>query len=261
MNIEVKSKGLSTFDIKIIGIVLMVIDHIHQMFLPFGAPGWLDWFGRPVATLFFFTSVVGFSHTHSKKQYLIRLYIAMILMSLGMLALESIVKYEQVVLMNNIFRDLLVGVIFMFGVDQLRIGMQNHKAKNFCLGLLIFSVPFVSSMALVLVANHWAANRVLLISVMSITPGILFAENNFMVLLIPLLYIFKDNRKLQCFLIAVTAVLYGILGATQWIMVFAILPVWFYNGEKGHGMKYFFYFFYPAHIAVLYLISAYLYTH
>ena len=35
---------LTTFDLKIIGIVLMVIDHFHQTFVPFGAPTWLDWF-------------------------------------------------------------------------------------------------------------------------------------------------------------------------------------------------------------------------
>lgn len=62
-----KWKGLTTFDLKIIGIVLMFIDHIHQMFVPMGAPDWLDWFGRPVATLFFFVSVVGFTHTRDKR--------------------------------------------------------------------------------------------------------------------------------------------------------------------------------------------------
>ncbi|HIW89665.1 MAG TPA: hypothetical protein H9869_07355 [Candidatus Ligilactobacillus excrementipullorum] len=56
-----KVKGFSTFDLKIIGIVLMVVDHVHEMFAPVGAPTWLDWFGRPVATIFFFTSVIGFT--------------------------------------------------------------------------------------------------------------------------------------------------------------------------------------------------------
>lgn len=61
-------KGFSTFDLKILGIILMFIDHVHQMFVPLGAPNWLDWFGRPVATLFFFVNVVGFTHTHNKKK-------------------------------------------------------------------------------------------------------------------------------------------------------------------------------------------------
>ncbi|WP_333590202.1 TraX family protein, partial [Ligilactobacillus acidipiscis] len=81
-------KGFSTFDLKIMGIILMVVDHVHQMFQPLGAPNWLDWFGRPVATIFFFTSVVGFSHTHDKKKYMKRLYIFMILMSIMTSLLE-----------------------------------------------------------------------------------------------------------------------------------------------------------------------------
>ncbi len=230
-----ESKGLSTFYLKIIGLVLMVIDHIYQMFLPLGAPNWLNWFGRPVATIFFFTSVVAFSHTHSKKKYMTRLYICMVLMSLAMFGLEALVRYDQVVLINNIFRDLFIGTVFMYGVDEFKEGWSSHKVKNILAGILLFLIPFVSNFILAAIMSNLSLPRLANTILLSITPGILIAENNLMVLLIPLLYIFKDNRKIQCLLITLMAAVYGIMGSIQWVMVFSIIPIWFYNGKKGPG--------------------------
>lgn len=68
-----KRKSLTTFDLKVIGLVLMVFDHIHQMFAGAGVPGWFNWLGRPVATIFFFVSVEGFTHTHDKKKIFVAL--------------------------------------------------------------------------------------------------------------------------------------------------------------------------------------------
>jgi hypothetical protein len=51
---------LSGTGVKIAGIVLMTLDHVHQMFIAQGAPGWLGWFGRPVAVMFLFLCAEGF---------------------------------------------------------------------------------------------------------------------------------------------------------------------------------------------------------
>ena len=251
-----KTKGMSTFDLKVLGIVLMVVDHVHQMFVPFGAPGWLDWFGRPVATLFFFVSVVGYSYTHSKKTYMWRLYGFMVGMTLLTFAVQRIVGYDEVQLINNIFRDLFIGTLFMYGIDCCREGHRDHDFKRTLLGVLFLAIPFVTTVIVILVLNVTQQPTLVLV-LDALTPAILLAENNLMVLLIPLLYVFKDNRKIQCLCIALVAAAYAVFGMTQWIMVFAIIPIWFFNGRKGRGMKYFFYIFYPAHIVVLYLISAF----
>lgn len=253
-----KVKGFSTFDLKIIGIVLMVVDHVHQMFQPLGAPNWLDWFGRPVATIFFFTSVIGFSYTHDKKKYMSRLFIFMVLMSLMTTVLEKVINFEQVVLINNIFRDLLIGTMFMAGIDQFQAVKNGNKASHLVLGILWFALPFIFTVVAMPIVASQSVPLLFKQIVVGVFPAIILAENNFMVLLIPLLYLFRNNRVVQCLLIALTALVYGVMGSTQWIMIFAIIPIYFFNGQKGPGMKYFFYIFYPAHIALLYVLAAWL---
>ncbi|MEX1549914.1 MULTISPECIES: TraX family protein [Enterococcus] len=246
-----------------LGIVLMFIDHIHQMFVPFGAPNWLDWFGRPVATIFFFVSVIGFSHTHNKKKYMSRLYLSMVLMTLFTFTLEKLVGYDQVVLMNNIFRDLFIGTLMMFAIDLFVEGKHATNLKKMLGGTILFILPILFSFLLPLLMESpmIIQNQFVFLTITATLPALLLAENNVMVLLIPLLYLARNNRQIQCLMIVVVATIYFFLGSTQWMMIFAIVPILLYNGQKGKGMKYFFYIFYPAHIAILYLLSAFLYTH
>lgn len=255
-----KFKGFTTFDLKIMGIVLMFIDHIHQMFVPMGAPNWLDWFGRPVATLFFFVSVVGFSHTRSKEKYIMRLYLGMVLMALGSFVIQNIVGYEEVQLINNIFRDLLVGTLMMYGIDKISEGRSSKKIGKILLGVAIILFPVISSGILFSLLSN---PNTIMVAVWGVNfiPALLFTENSFMVLLIPLMYLARNQRWLQCLLIAIAALFFFSQGSTQWMMIFAVIPILLFNGEKGRGMKNFFYFFYPLHIWILYLVSAYLFTH
>lgn len=241
----------------------MFIDHIHQMFVPFGAPNWLDWFGRPVATIFFFVSVIGFSHTHNKKKYMSRLYLSMVLMTLFTFTLEKLVGYDQVVLMNNIFRDLFIGTLMMFAIDLFVEGKHATNLKKMLGGTILFILPILFSFLLPLLMESpmIIQNQFVFLTITATLPALLLAENNVMVLLIPLLYLARNNRQIQCLMIVVVATIYFFLGSTQWMMIFAIVPILLYNGQKGKGMKYFFYIFYPAHIAILYLLSAFLYAH
>lgn len=316
--------GLTTFDIKMIGVVLMVVDHVHQMFASQGAPSWLDWFGRPVATLFFFVSVVGFSHTHSKKAYMVRLYVCMALMAVMDYVLQQTINYDGAQLVNNIFRDLFIGTIFMAAVDCFEAAFKKRgnkasagfgagvrggdertgsmhgvigrntavssvasgsaagqnimhanrhassvtrgfRVKKNLEGLLLLALPFILSLALLPFMSHanGAESGTMLWVLRALTaldPAILLAENTVMVLLIPVMYALRNvhhSLVWQSVAIAVVAVLYALTGQTQWMMIFAIIPILLYNGAKGRGDKYFFYIFYPAHIAALYVLASF----
>lgn len=254
-NNAVKRGGLTTFSLKIIGMILMVVDHVHQMFAPFGVPTWVDWFGRPVALIFFFVSVVGFSHTHSKRAYMMRLYLWMIFMAFFTSGLEAVVHFDQVVLMNNIFRDLFIGTVFMAAVDEFQSAGKDNP-NGVWKGMGWFLLPFISSIILmVLAAKIKLIPHSVFFVLSAVLPSIVTAENGIMVLIIPILYILRDRRLIQVAVIAVVAMFFAVAGSVQWMMVFAIIPIWFYNGQKGPGMKQFFYIFYPAHIAILYIIA------
>lgn len=68
------------------------------------------------------------------------------------------------------------------------------------------------------------------------------------VFLIEVLYILRFSRLYQCL---------GGAAAISWEVPapLAFLPVYFYNGKRGISLKYFFYWFYPAHLVLLGVIT------
>ncbi|MEJ1318174.1 TraX family protein [Latilactobacillus sakei] len=102
-----------------------------------------------------------------------------------------------------------------------------------------------------------------------VIPTITLAENSIFLYIGVFFYLFRNNRLLQCLTIIVFAVINagansgftftGLLTTnTQWMMIFAIIPILLYNGQKGRSMKSFFYFFYPIHIWLLYILASFI---
>ncbi len=98
-----------------LGIVLMVLDHVHQMFAPLGIPEWFTMLGRAVAPMFIFIAVEGFTHTRSKRRYLTRLLVGYWIMGGGSYILQKFLPLDHghYGLANNIFGTLFISVLMM----------------------------------------------------------------------------------------------------------------------------------------------------
>lgn len=252
-------KGLTSFDLKIIGIVLMVLDHIHQMFLPMGAPIWLNMLGRLVLPIFLFLLAEGYHYTHDVKRYMLRLLLASWVMNILSNLIGSNFQVKDVVITNNIFITMFLALFYMWMIDTTIDGFKKKQTKKIFLGILGMLVPVLTSaFAIVLIT---AGSLTIGSYFMLFIPGILSAEGGLTMLILPIVFhlLRTKGKNVQLIgLVAVSLLSIFIDGGIQWMMVFAAIPLYFYNGQQGRRSKWFFYIFYPAHIYLLYMLAFFL---
>ncbi len=248
-------RGLTSFDLKMIGITLMVLDHIHQMFYFVGAPDWFSMLGRLVAPIFLFLSAEGFHYTHSRKHYMMNLLVGFWICNISFTLIARLLPNPKVVLMNSIFGTLFLGLCFMWVLDGF-FGKRKYPGKAVLglLGLIALTIlPLLLMSSLHLSGMSLSVLLTLLPSPMLVEGGPVFIITG------GLLYLFREKRWAQYLVIIALSVLVFITngkGDYQWLMVFSLIPIALYHGQQGKKDKLFFYIFYPVHILILYAISS-----
>ena len=258
-----KWKILDATTLKFLAVILMVLDHIHQMFVSVGAPMWLTMAGRLVFPMFLFAASESFYYTHSKKKYLKRLLFASWGMTIFTFLLQTVLPNPDVILMNNAFSTFFVTGVYMLGWDWLTAGIRQKSPKKIGKAVVIFLVPILCAIPVYLVAllsfNENVPGSVirLLARIALLIPNILAVEGGASFVALGLLfYIFRKHRVIQIAMLLVLSMIVYLSGDTvQSLMALAAIPMALYNGERGKGMKNFFYIFYPAHIGLLYCIA------
>ena len=269
-----KARGLSDTALKEIALALMVLDHIHYFFSFTGAvPEWFSMLGRVSAPLFLFCTAEGFAHTHDRRTYLLRLWA----MGAGMGLVQFVIgvglgrRADGFYPMNGILRDLTVACLLWQGIDWLR---QRRLGRALALvGGVGVLWPAVS---LALVAALPPAGQLPLYFLSwTVLPNWAFSTDGgvWFILGGVLLYALRGRRKIQVlawaawvFWIDMGSVSYllrmggvslgqAMLLSYQWMEVFAAPLMLLYNGQRGAGHKQLFYWFYPAHVYGLYLLS------
>lgn len=237
-----KNFKLNRNQLKILATIFMVLDNAYFRFP--NMPSIIHLLTRFVAPLFAWLMVEGFFHTHSRKEYCKRLWIAAILMQIGDFLSFALLKENAI--SDNIFLTLAISFSMIWIID---IAKRNKGYKRILL-----------SLAAVIVA---VVGMLLSEGGLSIIPFVFIA------------YIFHHQKGKQatiyliyCFFLFF--IFYGGLTLaikqgfemfcvnSDW-MGFLVIPfMYLYNGEKGQSgnyQKWFFYAFYPLHLWLLTIIS------
>ncbi|WP_325187601.1 TraX family protein [Oscillibacter sp.] len=271
---SIRTRGLSSTGLKWIALILMVLDHIHYFFAYTGrVPEWFSMAGRLAAPLFLFCLVEGFSHTHDRRRYFMKVYAIHLLMS-GLLLLMLCgllpIRPDGFYPMNGMMTSFAILMVVFQGIDWLgekRWGpglaaVVLPLAWPILAGLLMRGVLALQMPLLALgytLLPMWNSNPDASISV--IAAGVI-------------LYAFRRNRKAQAGAFVAGTMVFSFLlpllllfpsPEFHWTMMFTTAYEWYgalaailmlcYNGERGRGPKAFFYAFYPAHIYILYALS------
>ena len=222
-------KCLSNFDLKLIAIITMTIDHIGVVF---GTPFYnlLRAVGRLSFPIFAFLLTEGYVHTNSFSKYFFRLLV---------LALISEVIYDYVFFgsfiyigANNIFFTLALGLLTLFLLDKSK-GLIKRYFKDKVDLVIILPITYL-----------------LIIVIMGLMGEFLnFSYGMLGILVISFFYLFKDNFPLVVISVSLSTLIFG--EGMQYFSLFSLILIYFYNKKLGKKCKVFFYLYYPLHILVL----------
>lgn len=258
--------GLTGFQLKILALIFMTFDHIFYMLssiipIPIG----FHIIGRLSAPLFLFMVAEGMWHTHSRLKYMSRLYIASVCMNL--LNNQIVNNYfphpEGVMIINNIFATMFLITFFIYFGEKV---ISAFKEKNYAKGILslaLILLPFILSMVIVMIMT--SLPLFILRLVMNFIPLPLLVEGGILWIVLGVgFYLFRGNKKkigvfYAIFCMIVFCLTTGMdfsfenlfLINIQWLMILSLPLLMLYNGQKGKGLRNFFYIYYPAHIYIL----------
>ena len=282
---KLTKKGLDGTQLKTIALVLMVLDHIHYFFEFTGCiPTVFSMLGRLSAPLFLFCTVEGFAHTHDRKRYVLRIWAigtAMAALEFFMIYAGAFRRGDGFYPQNAIFQDLVLLCVVWQGIDWLH---EKKIAKGAAAIAAVLCWPYMVVAFLLLfpqVQDMPIASAVVAFLMTSPLPMWTAVTDGSWGFLLGgvLLYALRGHRPVQLGVWALNALLWDFVlpfamvcrqDGFVWTQMFTAYYEWFgvgavvlmllYNGQRGSGHKQLFYWFYPAHVYLLYGASCLLYN-
>ena len=257
--------GLDGTQLKTIALALMVLDHIHYFFEFTGCiPTVFSMLGRLSAPLFLFCTVEGFAHTHDRRRYFIRIWgigTAMAALEFFMIYAKAFRRGDGFYPLNAIFQDLML------------LCIAAVAGWPYVIMAFLSAFPQIQQMP-------WASTVVAFVITSPLPLWTSITDGSWSFLLGgALLYALRGRRKVQLTVWALVIFLcdfvltFGMAcrqegfvwtqmftNNYEWFGVAAVLLMLLYNGQRGSGHKQLFYWFYPAHVYLLYGASCLVYN-
>ena len=280
-----RTGGVSADLLKLTALMTMLIDHIgagilerllidgyvtdYALYLKiYQLDTVLRIIGRISFPIFCFLLAEGFLHTRSRRGYAFRLLVFALLSEIpfDLLFSGGLNRNSQ-----NVFWTLLIGLLVLRGMEGVRgvlcmweNSRIHSKARRPKKGRALYRAAEAAGILLVIAAGMCAAaflktdyswRGVILIAVI----GLLMRDRLLLVIDAPCAFLFTEFLQLFIGGRSLLASLEEVLSHLTVFVSFAL--IWFYNGErKRTGHRYFFYFFYPVHLLILFLFRQFLYA-
>lgn len=211
--------GISAAVLKWIAVVTMVIDHFAVAGSDYDVYFVLRKVGRIAFPIYCFLLVEGFYHTKNVAKYLRNCFLFALLSEIPFdMAIFGQVFYPQG---QNVYFTLCIGLGALIILDQYR---ARYEAKYVLLKLLVIVLAAYVGEVLD-VDYHWR--------------GVLF---------IIMFYYVRNMQEWIRNLAVIFAFAYEVTAPL------AVIPIHFYNGQRGRQLKYLFYAIYPVHLLIFGLI-------
>lgn len=229
MDTQKCSLKLSGNALKIIAVIAMTIDHIGVQILPDVIM--LRIIGRLAFPIFAYMIAEGCTHTRNRARYFL---------TIGSVAVlcQAVYFFVMRSLYQCIFVTFLLSLILIYVMEY---AVNKGNVISYLFAVIAFLSVFFLTEKL---------------------PGLLpktdFAvDYGFFGVIVPVIVYFSKGRYSKLLAAFVGLLLLTLdCGGTQWYSLLSIPLLALYSGERGKmKLKWFFYAYYPLHLAVIYLIS------
>ncbi len=227
-----KLQFLNSNALKIIALITMTLDHAGLLL--FGNMPLMRIIGRIAFPLYAYMIAEGCRYTKNKKKYFLNVFL------LGLLC-------QIVYFVADRSLDMCILITFSFSILIIYALQYAKKAKN----IFAWGIPALAT----------AFSIAVCYGIPKFFPELGFSvDYGIYGVAVPVFISLSDNRYIKLALTAFSlSLLANASSDTQWFSLLALIPLFFYNGERGKAnIKTFFYLYYPLHLAALWLIAMFI---